>query len=206
MNNKPPGKDPKTPPPTTPRMPGGIMMTVLIIATIVIILQLVFSVLTGDRTERIHYNEFLAKLERGEVTHVEVQPDRLIITLAEITEDEDDDYVYEVVEPTPEPRNFVDRTMGNLITRQAELATIPPTRVYTGRMPDHDLLHRLRVNQVEFNHSIQNVNYFLMILQFLLPFLLIFGFFILIRRTMSGMMGGRGGIMGIGQSNAKVYM
>ncbi|MCL2189596.1 MAG: ATP-dependent zinc metalloprotease FtsH [Defluviitaleaceae bacterium] len=209
MNDTPPKKDPKGPPPVPPKMPGGIVITMLTIAAIVIILQLIFSVLTGDRTERIHYNDFLAKLEAGEVAHVEVQPDRLIVTLADPSEEGAYGYSGEVVEPTPAAtpaRNFVDRAMGNMVTRQAEQAAAAPTIVYTGRMPDPELLHRLRVNGVEFNSSITNVNYFLVILQFLLPFLLIFGFFILIRRTMSGMMGGRGGIMGIGQSNAKVYM
>ncbi|MCL2499547.1 MAG: ATP-dependent zinc metalloprotease FtsH [Defluviitaleaceae bacterium] len=197
-------KDPKGPPPPPPRMPGGIMMTVLIIATIVIVLQLIFGALTGDRTERIQYSEFLEKLEAGEVSHVEVQPDRLIITLAGPEADE-----IEVVEATPAPSpvgNFFDRAMGGMMTRQAEQATARPTVVYTGRMPDPELLARLQNQGVEHNASIQTVNYFWMILQFLLPFLLIFGFFMLIRRSMSGMMGGRGGIMGIGQSNAKVYM
>jgi cell division protease FtsH len=186
-------------------MPGGMLMTVLIIATIVIVLQLIFGALTGDRTERIHYNEFLALLEAGEVAHVEVQPDRLIITLKEETEAEADE-VRATPTPVPAGNNFFDRAMGGMMTRQAEQASTRAATVYTGRMPDPELLARLQYHEVEFNHSIQTVNYFWMILQILLPFLLIFGFFLLIRRSMSGMMGGRGGIMGIGQSNAKVYM
>jgi len=191
-------------------MPGGIMMTVLIIATIVIVLNMVFGTLTGDRTERILYSDFLEMLEAGEVSHVEVQPDRLIITLAEAeneTEATPTETDANVASPTPAPAgNFFDRAMGGVMTRQAEQATARPTVVYTGRMPDPELLARLQYKGVEHNASIQTVNYFLVILQFLLPFLLIFGFFMLIRRSMSGMMGGRGGIMGIGQSNAKVYM
>jgi cell division protease FtsH len=202
MNDNNPRKDPKGPPPPA-RMPGGMMMTVLIIATIVIVLQLIMGALMDDRTERILYNEFLAKVNAGEVAHVEVQPDRLIITLTDL----ETETVDETHTPTPSPAgNFFDRAMGGVISRQAEQAAARPTVVYTGRMPDPDLLARLQEHGIEYNASIQTVNYFWMILQILLPFLLIFGFFMLIRRSMSGMMGGRGGIMGIGQSNAKVYM
>jgi len=206
MNDNKQRKDPKGPPPAPPRMPGGILMTVLIIATIVIVMQLILGALTGDRTERIYYSDFLEKLEAGEIAHVEVLPDRLIITLAEEEEEEAAPPVYDP-EPSPSPAgSFFDRSMGNFLTRQQEQVAARPRIVYTGRMPDPELLARLQYHGVEYEASIQNVNYFLVVLQFLLPFILIFGFFLLIRRSMSGMMGGRGGIMGIGQSNAKVYM
>ena len=207
MNDNQQNNPPKGPPPTPPKMPGGIALSVLVIVTIVLVLNLFFSNLTRDRTERIQYNEFLEKLESGQVAHVEVQPDRLIITLADPLDTMANDFGF--VRPTPSPTpagNFFDGAMGNIMTRQAEQNAARPTIVYTGRMPDPELLARLRANGVEYNASIQQVNWFLNILSFLLPFLLIFGFFLLIRRSMGNMMGGRGGIMGIGQSNAKVYM
>jgi len=223
-------KDPKGPPPAPPRMPGGMMMTVLVIATIVIAMQLFFSTITGDRTERIYYSAFLEMLEAGDVAHVEVQPDRLIITLVtpeengdEADEDEYTSYYDEGVYPydayaeayKPEPEsettpasagNFFDRSMGNFMSRQNEQTAARPTIVYTGRMPDPELLARLQYHGVEYEATIITVNYFWVILQFMLPFLFILAIILFMRRAMSGMMGGRGGIMGIGQSNAKVYM
>jgi len=146
-------------------MPGGIMMTMLVIATVVIAMQLFVSTLTGDRTERIYYSQFLEMLEAGEVAHVEVQPDRLIITLVVPDENGEEealnatsDDAYEP-EPTTAPTgNFFDRSIGGLLTRQNEQAAARPTVMYTGRMPDPELLARLQYHGVEYAATIITVN------------------------------------------------
>ena len=109
-------------------------------------------------------------------------------------------------EDPPRTGGFFDQMMQSASRRVLEPPAPQERTVYTGRMPDPELLARLDYHGVEFSHAIQTVNWFTIIFLQLLPFLFIFGMFMLIRRSMGGMLGGKGGIMGIGQSNAKVYM
>jgi len=107
---------------------------------------------------------------------------------------------------TPAPRNFMDQLMRGANQRIQEPPPPQERTVYTGRMPDPELLARLDYHGVEFSAAIQTTSWAQIIFMQLLPFVFIFGMFMLIRRSMGGMLGGKGGIMGIGQSNAKVYM
>ena len=109
-------------------------------------------------------------------------------------------------EATPAPRGFLDQLARGAVARTQAEAEPVPVVVYTGRMYDPDLVGRLIYHDVEFSHIIPTINWFTLILFNFLPILLIVGIFMLFRRSMAGMMGGKGGIMGIGQSNAKVYM
>ena len=263
MNNN--RKDPPPPPPR--RMPGGLMMIIIAIG-IVVLLNMFISAIAGSGVERITYNEFLELLEEGWVTKVEVQSDRLEITLGleanrvtaasaaddseaeidgddagdienddtadadseengdavnaengEIDADEtEDDTAGIVAHPTENdetngdeaeteaPRSFMDQLMRDANRRLQQPAPPQQRIVYTGRMPDPDLLARLEYHGVEHSAAIPTVNWLTIIFFQLLPFLFIFGMFMLVRRSMGGMLGGKGGIMGIGQSNAKVYM
>ena len=107
---------------------------------------------------------------------------------------------------SPTPRGLFNQLIGGAANRMAEPAAPESIVVYTGRMDDPDLIERLIYHDVVQSAAIPTVSWLQIIIFNFLPFLLIIGVFILFRRTMSGMMGGRGGIMGIGQSNAKVYM
>jgi len=250
---------------------------------IVVLLNMFISAISGNRMERITYNEFLDFLEAGQVLEVEVQPDRLEIVLApegaipaadnnetdaaeaeysdeaddttgttgngdaagimgapinnaedaaeatnaddadttevndesEATQEADTDsedtasqdiYAEDGPAETATPRGFMDQLMRGAATRMQEPPAPQTTTVYTGRMYDPDLINRLIYHGVEHSASIPTVSWISIIIFQLLPFILIIGVFFLFRRTMSGMMGGKGGIMGIGQSNAKVYM
>ena len=241
MNDNHNRNDQNTPPPR--RMPSGLMM-ILIAIGIVALLNVLIGAIAGSGMQRITYDEFLAYLEAGRVTQVEVQSDRLEITLAPeeesengytneaenmddveadtTTDDAEDAYTsnetdeyqaaidYETTEDYPAatdpPRNFLDQMLRGANQRLQEPAPPQERVVYTGRMPDPELLLRLDYHGIVFSHAIQTVNFIQIIFLQLLPFLFIFGMFMLIRRSMSGMLGGKGGIMGIGQSNAKVYM
>ena len=235
-------KNRKEPPPTPPsRFPSGLTMIAIAIG-IVVLLNMFIGALAGGGIERITYNEFLELLESGRVTEVEVQPDRIEITITPLEDSDDEDEAYESTDTeeiadtdtddgdlngetddtayadtdeaayaaapseTEAPRNFVDQLMRGAATRMTETPGPDTTTLYTGRMYDPDLINRLIYHDVIFSHTIPTVNWFTIILFQLLPFILIIGVFFLFRRTMSGMMGGKGGIMGIGQSNAKVYM
>jgi len=248
-DNRNRNNDPPPPPPR--RMPSGLMMIAIAIG-IVFLLNQFLGAIAGSGITRITYNEFLAYLDAGLVTKVEVQSDRIEITLspdadlepadneendtdadAYLNDDEDgdvengdetDEYVAENDnQPTYDPyydeaypdepsapMGFMDRVMHNMnnANERRQLEPAPPQgrTVYTGRMPDPELLARLDYQEVEFSAAIQTTNWLQIILFQLLPFIFIFGMFMLIRRSMGGMLGGKGGIMGIGQSNAKVYM
>ena len=168
----------------------------------------------GNNMRRILYSDFIEYLEAGRVVSVEVQPDRLMITLLpEFSEEEDGVHASEdAYTPEPEatqPTGFLDGMMHNLesaaVRRQDAVAA--STIVYTGRMPDPELRAMLDYHGVQYSAAIITTNWLQVIfLQLVLPILFIYILFMLLRRTMSGMLGGKGGFMSVGQSNAKVYM
>ena len=75
---------------------------------------------------------------------------------------------------------------------------------YTGIVDDPELPGKLLAADVRFSHSIPDRSGALIsiLLNFGLPLLLVWGFLYFIMRRM----GGKGGIMGVGRSNAKVYV
>ncbi len=75
---------------------------------------------------------------------------------------------------------------------------------YTGIVNDPDLASKLSAAGVKYSHSIPDRSGALMsaIINFGLPLLLVWGFLYFIMRRM----GGKGGMMGVGKSNAKVYV
>ncbi len=76
---------------------------------------------------------------------------------------------------------------------------------YTGIMDDPDLTKKLTDAGIEFSHEVVDKSTTLMdiILAYVLPFALIYGAMFLIIRNISK---SSGGVMGVGKSNAKVYV
>ena len=204
-------RDPKTPPPSNGRWPSGVMMVVVAISVFFLI-NMMISAVTGTPTQRILYSDFVQYLQNGRVQSVEVQPDRIMITLLpEITEEtEEPEAPQEAEEPeTPQGTGTImDQLLINAMRMQAEQQAIQNNVVYTGRMPDPELRAMLDYFGVEYSAAIITTNWFQVIfLNLVLPILLIYTVFLLLRRSMGSMMGGgKGGFMSIGQSNAKVYM
>ena len=65
----------------------------------------------------------------------------------------------------------------------------------------------LSAHEVEFSAPVTNNNVIVdIILQWVIPILIIYGIAMLLFRSLASRMGGRGGFMSIGQSNAKMYM
>ncbi len=86
-----------------------------------------------------------------------------------------------------------------------EAAKEGPVMVYyTGIVDDPELAKKLSESGVRYSHTIPDRSGAFMsaILNFGLPLLLVWGFLYFIMRRM----GGKGGIMGVGRSNAKVYV
>ena len=158
-------------------------LLVFLMATLISLVVMSYFMKSMDTTtsKEIPYNEFVTMLEAGEVESVYISSDRVII--------------YPVEESKPEPQNLTIMMM----QMQNEFT------YYTGRAESNDTLtQRLLDAGVEIEPEIPESTNMLMdmLLTYVLPLVLvwvIFGFFM--RK-----MGGGGGPMGVGKSNAKVYV
>lgn len=156
---------------------------IAIIVTLVsaLFIWLCFSWMTEtikeSNNKEITYNRFIDMLEEGTIESVEVTTDRLVIT----------------------PK------------KEGESQTNPAfeLKYYTGRFEDPDLLNRLenarKTSNVEYNRQIQDSKspIFEYILTMLLPFVLIYVVMWFLFKSISK---NSGGMMGVGKSNAKVYV
>ena len=203
MNNK--GSDSPT-----GRKPGGIM-TILITALLVtFFINMLIQTLFSESVIRIPYSEFLLMVQSGYVEQVEVQQDRLLITVRE-------GYVpssieYEPIADEVESLGLLDRIVLQTEQRLAAQARdqnqqVPPRLYYTGRVENPDLISLLTAHDVEFSAPVATNNVILdIILQWVIPIAIIYGISMLLFRSIASRMGGKGGFMSIGQSNAKMYM
>jgi cell division protease FtsH len=151
---------------------------ILIVAALVTLLSIsVFmKLMTGTTNQEISYNEFISMVENGEVESVQVDSDK--ITIYPKKQQSDNPFLY---------------AYGGSVS------------YYTGRMEDDDALTaRLLKYDVEMNKQVADSSSLIMtvLLYYVLPILLMWGLLSLLFRRM----GGKGGPMGVGKSNAKVYV
>ncbi|MBO5060973.1 MAG: ATP-dependent zinc metalloprotease FtsH [Clostridia bacterium] len=147
-------------------------------------LNYLLSFLMTPPKQEIYYNEFLAMVENGEVDSVEIQADRILIY--------------------PKAEENVKNGFASLYIDT--ISTQLQTQYYTGNINDPQLVEKLEENNVKFKRNLTQNNIFVeFLLTWILPIALMYLFFGLVMRSMGKKMGG-GGIMGIGQSNAKMYM
>ena len=158
------------------------LMVFLIAALISLVMMSYFmKSMDGTTSKEIPYNEFVTMLEAGEVESVYIGSDRIVI--------------YPVEEQKAQPQSL---TM-MMIQMQNEFT------YYTGRAESNDTLtQRLLEAGVEIEPEIPESSNFLMdmILSYVLPVVLIWVVFGFIMKRM----GGGGGPMGVGKSNAKIYV
>ncbi|XME04433.1 ATP-dependent zinc metalloprotease FtsH [Lachnospiraceae bacterium C1.1] len=152
----------------------------MIIATIVTLLcmNLLSSVVTSSTTEEISYSQFLNMVEEGLVDEVEIDSDRIIIY----------------------PKSSgSEQSIGGI--------GISPLRktYYTGVINDIHLVERLKAAGVNFKGEVPDISATLLLifLNYILPIIVVFIILHLATRRIGG---GSGGIMGVGKSNAKVYV
>ena len=184
---------------TPPKAPNGFMLILLVIS-VGLLINMFVNMSGRSNLREVDYHEFLAYLEAGRIERVEVASDRLTIILIE-------EHVY-VPAPTipavPGPAGFRD-ILATQNTQQAAQRALEARTIYTGRMPDPELLTRLSYHGVEYQAVIVNVGFFGTFLGgIVIWMLLIFGMVFLMRRLMGGAMGG--GIMPFGKSTAKMHM
>ena len=152
---------------------------ILVIATTLITGMLflsMFKTVGSATTKEITYSEFITMLEDGKIEKVEIGSDRLTIT------------------PKTEANT-------NPLAQW-----FPSTQItyYTGLGEGELLEQRLDEAKVDYTYKLPNTGaaLFWNIVLTLLPFLLLFVFFSFMMKKMSK----GGGIMGIGKSNAKMYV
>ena len=187
MDNKNDNKNNKNP-------QGWSIVLVTVIITAVIVMTL-FTMMQGTSPQEISYDKFIEMLENGEVARVSFEGNRIFIT--RISDDEG------TVTPETPPGTAIPGPL-NMFTRPQEPRE-PAPNYFTGMVRDEDLTQRLLDAGVNFGTRTQN-RASTMIMEVLLTIvfpilLLILLFSFLMRRMTKG-----GGMMGVGKSNAKMYV
>jgi len=154
----------------------------LLIASLITLVCMSYFMKSFDAatTRELPYNEFVSMLEEGKVDSVYITSDRIEIY---------------PVEEKKENNSFYPFAMGQNTS----------ITYYTGRAESDDALSaRLLEAGVEINPEIPDNSGFLMsiLLTYILPILLLWALMSFAYKKMSG----GGGMMGVGKSNAKVYV
>ena len=172
-----------------PRRPSILMMILSGLMTVIAILMLYNAFFgTGNGTE-VSYTDFLKDLEADKVEAVEVNKESGVITVQ----------LKKEAEATPAPDSYV--TFYGITQKATQSKTV----YYTMLMEDLDTLTaRLQEHGVTGTRISSNTSSFLMeiLVTVVLPVVLIW----VVAGFLFRKMGGSGGPMGVGKSNAKVYV
>ena len=164
--------------------PLVIFLAISIIATIV--LNVLMAVITSPKTEEISYNEFLSLVEEDKVDEVVINHDKFTIFGKAEKKNETAENIFGIsmVNPAEDRRPVY----------------------YTGYLNDERLFEKLDEKGVKYSTPIETNSPLLsFVTTWILPLLFMYIIIMVFMRIMSKKMGGGGGIMGIGQSNAKMY-
>jgi len=162
--------------PNDERKPKPTLVIVLLSLVVTILVYMLFSGMSDASTKKVTYTEFREMLASGQIAEVDFEQDRLIILTKEEAEKEKGRQLLHYTAQLP---NFAN----NELAAELEAAGV---KIEGTIVEEPNFLVSLLVNWV-------------------LPFGMIFLFFTLITRFMSKRMGD-GGMGGIGKSKAKVYM
>lgn len=172
-----------------PRRPSILMMILAGLMTVIAILMLYNAFFgTGNGTE-VSYTDFLKDLEADKVEAVEVNKESGVITVQ----------LKKEAAATPAPDSYV--TFYGITQKATQSKTV----YYTMLMEDLDTLTgRLQEHGVTGTRISSNTSSFLMeiLVTVVLPVVLIW----VVAGFLFRKMGGSGGPMGVGKSNAKVYV
>ena len=172
-----------------PRRPSILMMILSGLMTVIAILMLYNAFFgTGNGTE-VSYTDFLKDLEADKVEAVEVNKESGVITVQ----------LKKEAAATPAPDSYV--TFYGITQKATQSKTV----YYTMLMEDLDTLTgRLQEHGVTGTRISSNTSSFLMeiLVTVVLPVVLIW----VVAGFLFRKMGGSGGPMGVGKSNAKVYV
>ena len=163
--------------------PGKQNLLIFLVAALIslVVMSYFMKTIEGSSSKEIPYDEFVVMLEEGKVGSVHIASDRITIEPKETEED------------NPQPVNMYYTFL------------TPKTTYYTGRAESNDTLTaRLLEAGVEIKPQIPDSSNLVtdIILTYVLPLVLVWVVFGFIMKRM----GGGGGPMGVGKSNAKVYV
>ena len=175
---------------------GIILFTTLLVTFVVMAL---YSLMQGSNPEEITYDRFLELVEEGDVESVELGSSRILITLT-------DDARKEIFGSGAASGSIADQLQSQSSSSQSEdSGTENPPDYYTGYVSDDTLAQRLDEAGVEFKGTVPDTAgsvFFELMVTLVLPVVLFGLLFMFVMRKISK----GGGMMGIGKSNAKVYM
>lgn len=154
-----------------------------VIATI--LLNYFMSGLTSVPEEEIYYSDFIEMIENEKISEVRIYSDKIKIYPKKEEKTENEDQL--------------------LMFPMAALFSGTETIYYTGNINDGGLTALLEEHGIKYTKPVVEHNYLMDILvSWVLPFGMLALFYMFIMKHMSKRMGG--GVMSVGQSNAKVYM
>lgn len=167
-----------------------LIMFLIISVIATILLNAAMITLQSAQKQEITYDEFNTMLEEQRVDEVIIQGTQIDIYAK------------------PEEKTHENLDISNLLNIGIVRDTDGQNRkmYYTGYLNDPKLVEKLDGAGVKYSTPIQHDSPILnFILSWILPLGIIYLLFFLFTRSMSKRMGPGGGIMGIGQSNAKMY-
>ena len=176
---------------------GIILMTTLLVTFMVMGL---FSLMRGSGPEEISYDRFLTLIDEGKVQEVRLNSDRIYITLTDEARSEEFEESIQSgrgVSVWGQLQQQVQTTGGTDSEREPDY--------YTGYVNDYALVEKLEEAGVEFGSRPADTvgqTLFELFLTVILPIGLMAAMLVYLMRRMSK----GGGMMGIGKSNAKMYM
>lgn len=170
--------------------PNMWMMILSAVVTIIFALMFYNAVFGTDKSSEVPYTEFLKDLEADKVASVDVNKESGVITVR----------LKQEAVTTPEPGSYI-----NFYGSTQKAMSTSKTGYYTMLMEDMDTLTaRLQEHNVEGNRVSSDV--LDAVIQFLLTFVLPLVLLWILAGFLFRRMGGSGGPMGVGKSNAKVYV
>ena len=178
-------RDPKDPGNNGGKMRQPFFIFLILSLVALFITSLIYSRVGNSNTQEITYSQFLTLVNEDQVESVVFSGDRIQITL---TEDSD----FASSEEEQQAADYYYQATGQRME----------TTYYTAYINDEDLLPLLKEHEVEIDGETSDSTAMIIynILSFAIPLIL---FFVLISYVMRRM---GGGAMGVGKSNAKVYV
>jgi cell division protease FtsH len=195
MDNQNNNKNPKN-----NRQGWGVILATTLLAIFVV--MGLSSLMKGQGPEEISYDKFLSLVEDKKVEKVTLESSKIYITLTDKAREEELKKAGK--EDQIEANELINQLQMDKVLGQGEESEHAPD-YFTGVMVDYKLTDRLHKAGVEFGETIPDTAsamIFEVFITVILPIILMVILFNFLMRKMSK----GGGMMGIGKSNAKVYV
>lgn len=179
--------------PEGPKKSNLIFSAILWAVMLTILLNFVLSKVTKQQTEEISYTKLVTLLQEDKVEGIRKEPNRYLIKLR----------------PTEAEANAENKAqnpnsaLSSIINKPQQKVLVAAT--VSNDIESQNLLPLISDKKVDFSYKMQEEGslFLEVLISYLVPALLLLGFFVFMMRRMGGGMGGMGGV---GKANAKVYV